>query len=132
MHDNESGFEAFLNDENCYNVDMLMTADSLWDFFYPTFDSDPASATFTGLFNSFEDKVKAQGEDYLRVFKAILLLNALSPKFKKSIELMTPNDNVLRCMFAGDRTHSKVIDILNYLDENKIVVRDSQGFFNQC
>lgn len=129
MHDNESGFEAFLNDENCYNVDMLMTADSLWDFFYPTFDSDPASATFTGLFNSFEDKVKAQGEDYLRVFKAILLLNALSPKFKKSIELMTPNDNVLRCMFAGDRTHSKVIDILNYLDENKIVVRDIFGEF---
>lgn len=129
MHDSESGFEAFLNNENCYNVDMLMTADSLWDFFYPTFDSDPASTTFTGLFNSFEDKVKAQGEDYLRVFKTILLLNALSPKFKKSIELMTPNDNVLRYMFAGDRVHSKVIDILNYLDENKIVVRDIFGEF---
>ena len=129
MHDGDSGFEAFLNNENCYDVDMLMTADTLWDFFYPTFDADPASVAFTGLFNSFEDKVRAQGEDYLRVFKVILLLNALSPKFKKSIELMTPNDNVLRCVFAGDRAHGKVIDILNYLDENKIVVRDIFGEF---
>lgn len=129
MHDNDSGFEAFLNNENCYDGDMLMTADTLWDFFYPTFDADPGSVTFTGLFNSFKDKVRAQGEDYLRVFKVILLLNALSPKFKKSIELMTPNDHVLRCMFAGDRVYSKVIDILNYLDENKIVVRDIFGEF---
>ncbi|MCD8290137.1 MAG: hypothetical protein LUC91_01385 [Prevotella sp.] len=129
MHDGESGFEAFLNNENCYNVDMLMTADTLWDFFYPTFDSDPASATFTGLFNSFEGKVRAQGEDYLRVFKSILLLNALSPKFKKSIELMTPNENVISHIYAGDRAHSKVVDILNFFDENKIVVRDIFGEF---
>ena len=129
MHDDESGFDAFLNNENCYNVDMLMTADTLWDFFYPTFDSDPASATFTGLFNSFEDKVRAQGEDYLRVFKSILLLNALSPKFKKSIELMTPNEKVISHIYAGDYAHSKVVDILNYLDENKIVARDIFGEF---
>ncbi len=124
MHDGESGFEAFLNNENFYNVDMLMTADTLWDFFYPSFDSDPACATFTGLFNSFENKVRAHGEDYLRVFKSILLLNALSPKFKKSIELMTPSEKVISHIYAGDRVHSKVVDILNFLDENKIVVRD--------
>lgn len=35
MHDGDSGFEAFLNNENCYDVDMLMTADTLWDFFIP-------------------------------------------------------------------------------------------------
>ena len=65
-----------------------MTADTLWDFFYPSFDNDPASATFIGMFTSYSDKVKAESEDHLRVFKAILLLNALSPKFKKSIELI--------------------------------------------
>lgn len=129
MHDSETGFEAFLNNEDYFGIDMLMTADTLWDFFYPSFDSDPACATFTGMFNSFEDKVKAEGEDYLRVFKSILLLNALSPKFKKSIELMTPNDKVIGYIFVGDRAHSKIIDILNWLDENKIVVRDIFGEF---
>lgn len=129
MHDDESGFDAFLNNENAYGVDMLMTADTLWDFFYPTFESDPASTTFTGMFNSFEDKVKAQSEDHLRVFKAILLLNALSPKFKKSIELMSPNDKVISYMFAGDRAHGKVIDILNWIDENNVVARDIFGEF---
>ncbi len=129
MHDGDTGFKAFLNNENNYGVDMLMTADTLWDFFYPSFDNDPASTTFIGMFTSYGDKVKAESEDHLRVFKAILLLNALSPKFKKSIELMIPNDKVIGYMFAGDRVHDKITDILNWLDENKIVTRDIFGEF---
>lgn len=124
MHDEVSGFGAFLNDENSYNSDKLLTADALWDFFYTEFDSDPLCATFTGIFTSFEGKVKAQGEDYLRVFKAILLLNALSPKFNKDIALLTPDEKVLRYVFIGDRASKKLTDILNYLDENKIVTRN--------
>lgn len=124
MHDEDSGFGAFLNNENCYGSDMLLTVDSLWDFFLPSFENDPASSTFTGLYNSFADNVRAQSEDHLRVFKAILVLNALSPKFQKSIELMKPNDNVLSLMYAGDRIQGKIIDILNYLHDHQIVVRD--------
>lgn len=129
MHDEESGFGAFLKNENFYNTDMLLTADSLWDFFLPSFESDPASSTFTGLYSSYHDKVKAEGDDYLRVFKTILLLNALSPKFKRDHELMKPNDNVLALMFSGDRIHSKIVEILNWLDKSQIVGRDIFGEF---
>mgnify|MGYP000788874900 FL=1 len=80
MHDGDTGFKAFLNNESNYGVDMLMTADTLWDFFYPSFDNDPASATFIGMFTSYSDKVKAESEDHLRVFKACLLYTSPSPR----------------------------------------------------
>lgn len=124
MHDEESGFAAFLNDEASYTTDKLLTADALWDFFYEDFDNDPLCATFTGIFTSFASKVKAQGEDYLRVFKAILLLNALSPKFSREISLLTPDEKVLSYIYVGDRASKKLTDILNFLDESKTVVRN--------
>lgn len=124
MHDSENGFEAFLNDETNYNTGTLLTADALWDFFYPVFDEDVASSTFTSIYRSYESTVVAQGDDYLRVFKAILLLNALSPKFKQDPEKLKPVDKVFQLIFAGDRAENKIIDILNWLDDKKVVVRN--------
>ncbi len=124
MHDEESGFEAFLNDESNYNTGTLLTADALWDFFYSEFDEDVASSTFTNIYRSYESTVAAQGEDYLRVFKAILLLNALSPKFKQDPEKLKPIDRVFQLIFAGDRAENKIIDILNWLNDKKVVVRN--------
>ena len=42
---------------------------------------------------------------------------------------MSPNDKVISYMFAGDRAHGKVIDILNWIDENNVVARDIFGEF---
>lgn len=124
MHDEESGFAAFLDNEANYGTGTLLTADALWDFFYSEFDEDVASSTFTSLYKSFESTVAAQGEDYLRVFKTILLLNALSPKFKQDPEKLNPVDKVFQLIFAGDRAENKVIDILNWLNDKKVVVRN--------
>lgn len=129
LHDKNSGFRAFLENENLYGANMLLTADSLWNFFLPSFENDPASTTFTSLYTSYGNKVKAEGEDYFRVFKAILLLNALSPKFKRDHEFMKPNDNVLSLMFSGDRIVYKITDILNWLDKSQIIGRDIFGEF---
>lgn len=124
MHDEESGFAAFLENEANYGTGTLLTADALWDFFYSEFDEDIASSTFTSIYKSFVNTVAAQGEDYLRVFKAILLLNALSPKFKEDPAKLEPVDKVFRLIFAGDRASHKVIDILNWLNDKKVVVRN--------
>lgn len=129
MHDEKSGFQAFLDNEACYDSDMMMTVDTLWDFFYDDFDNDLSSTTFTNIFKSFEGKVAAHGEDYLRVFKAILLLNALTPKFKGDIEKLTPDDHKLSLIFAGDRISNHLTDILNFLNDSNIVVRNVFGQF---
>ena len=69
------------------------------------------------------------GDDYMRVFKVILLLNALSVKFKSSPEKYAPNDKNLKYIFSGDRCASKMDAILNWLDESKIIARDIFGEF---
>lgn len=129
MHDEENGFHAFLEKEENYNTNTLLTADALWDFFYSEFEEDVTSTTFTNLYKSNKDKVEAEGEDYLRVFKTILLLNALLPKFKEDPEKLSPEDKVFEYIFAGDHASGKVIDILNWLDEKKVVARDPFGRF---
>ncbi|WP_302121077.1 hypothetical protein [Bacteroides caecimuris] len=129
MHDEQDGFHAFLEKEENFNTNTLLTADALWDFFYSEFEEDVTSTTFTNLFKSFKGKVEAEGEDYLRVFKTVLLLNALLPKFKNDPEKLSPEDKVFEYIFAGDRVADKVIDILNWLDEKKVVVRDPFGRF---
>lgn len=129
MHDDKSGFEAFLDKEENYGTNTLLTADALWDFFYSYFEENPSCATFIGIYRTYENKVKAEGEDYLRVFKTILLLNALSTEFKDNPEKLAPEDKVFEYIFAGDHAEHKVIDILNWLDEKKVVVRDPFGRF---
>lgn len=129
MHDDHSGFEAFLNKEENYGTNTLLTADALWDFFLPYFEEKPNCSTFTTLFRINENKVKAEGDDYLRVFKTILLLNALATEFKNDPEKLVPEDKVFELIFAGDHASHKVIDILNWLDEKKVVIRDPFGRF---
>ena len=72
-------------------------------------------------------KVENMGDDYTRVFKVILLLNALTVKFKSSPEKYAPNDKNLKYIFSGDRCEGKMDNILCWLDETQIITRDIFG-----
>ena len=50
------------------------------------------------------------GDDYVRVFKAILLLNALGVRFgkKQSPEKYAPNEFILNYIYSGDRCEKKM------------------------
>lgn len=129
MNDEQNGFKQFISTPSNYELKMMLTADWLWDFFFTEFDSEPLCAAFTNVFASYKARVNAQGDDYLRVFKVILLLNALSVKFKTSPEKYAPNDKNLKFIFSGDRCEAKMDTILTWLDENKVVARDIFGEF---
>lgn len=129
MNDEQNGFKQFINEPTNYDQKMMLTADWLWDFFYSEFINEPLCAAFTNVYNSHSVKVDNMGDDYMRVFKVILLLNALSIKFKSSPEKYAPNDKNLKYIFSGDRCYSKMEAILNWLDENKIIARDIFGEF---
>lgn len=129
MNDEQNGFKQFINDSTNYDQKMMLTADWLWDFFYSEFISEPLCTAFTNVYTSNAGRVNNMGDDYVRVFKVILLLNALSVKFKSSPEKYTPNDKNLKYIFSGDRCENKMDAILNWLDENKIIVRDIFGEF---
>lgn len=129
MNDEQNGFKQFINDPTNYEQKMMLTADWLWDFFYSEFINEPLCTAFTNVFTSHRDRVNKMGDDYMRVFKVILLLNALSVKFKSSPEKYAPNDRNLEYIFSGDRCSKKMDKILNWLDESKIISRDIFGEF---
>lgn len=131
MNDEENGFKGFIEDENNFAQKMMLTSDWLWDFFYSEFNNDARCSAFTNVFMSNLDRVEKMGDDYVRVFKAILLLNALGVRFdkKQSPEKYAPNEDNLLFIFSGDRCKAKMEKILNWLDESKIVARDIFGEF---
>ncbi|MBQ0159481.1 MAG: hypothetical protein KBT28_02495 [Bacteroidales bacterium] len=129
MNDEHNGFKQFIKDPNNYDHKMMLTADWLWDFFYSEFLNEPLCAAFTNVFTSHNSKVSKMGDDFLRVFKVILLLNALSVKFKSSPEKYAPNDKNLKYIFSGDRCAASMDKILSWLDESKIIARDIFGEF---
>lgn len=129
MNDETCGFKKFINDPTNYDQKMLLTADWLWDFFYTEFINEPLCTAFTNVYTSNSGKVDKMGDDYMRVFKVILLLNALSVKFKSSPEKYAPNEKNLGYIFSGDRADGKMPKILNWLDETKIIARDIFGEF---
>lgn len=129
MNDEKNGFACFINDSTNYDLKMMLTADWLWDFFYSEFVDDPLCAAFVNVYNSNKDKVNQMGDDYLRVFKVILLLNALGMKFKGTPEKYAPNDKNLAYIFSADRCGEKMQGILDWLDESHIVARDILGEF---
>ena len=129
MNDEQHGFKQFINEPTNYDQKMMLTADWLWDFFYSEFINEPLCTAFTNVYTSHYGRVEKMGDDYMRVFKAILLLNALSVKFKSSPEKYVPNEKNLNYIFSGDRADGKMPMILNWLDENKIIARDIFGEF---
>lgn len=129
MNDEKCGFAGFINDATNYELKTMLTADWLWDFFYSEFVDDPLCAAFINVYNSNKDKVYHMGDDYLRVFKVIMLLNALGIKFKGSPEKYAPNEKNIKYIFSADRCEEKLETILNWLDENRIVARDILGEF---
>lgn len=129
MNDGQNGFKQFIEDPTNFEQKMMLTADWLWDFFYSEFVNEPLCSAFTNVYSSHVARVSSMSDDHVRVFKVILLLNALSVKFKSSPEKYVPNDKNLNYIFSGDRCAEKMESILNWLDESKVIARDIFGEF---
>lgn len=130
MHDDQSGFEAFINSDYTYSQKLLLTPEWLWDFFSASFETDSNCSLFVTTYNNYSKKVLDRGEDYLRVFKAILLLNALGVNFSDPGSRLVPNEDVIAYMFGGDSRLGKkelVTKILEFLHESDIIGRNILG-----
>lgn len=130
INDANNGFKKFIDDPTNYEQKMMLTADWLWDFYYSAFVKDPQCAAFASVYSSHIARVSGMSDDHVRVFKVILLLNALSTKdVRKQQERYAPIDKNINYIFSGDRCTEKMENILNWLDESKVIVRDIFGVF---
>lgn len=128
MYDREKGFLHFLKDENAYNYKRLLTADCLWDFFYEIFNGDSIKyGVVIETYHTYKKKVTDEGLPYEKVFKGILLLNALRNTFEK--EQVLPSSKNIKYLFYNEDFESELDNILNYFDKEQIVTKDPSDNF---
>lgn len=132
LHDDiDHGFRSFI-DTFEINERYFLTADYLWDFFYDDFDqSDDEKITssvekYKLHFNALEQL----DEEYLVIFKVILLLNILYKiaNVKKGA-LSIPSEDNIKNVFIGSIYENKVDTVLNYIDEKGIINKTPDGLF---
>lgn len=128
MYDEKNGFLGFLHDENAYVENRLLTADCLWDFFLETFLTDSIKyGIVTETYHAHIKNVSNQGSSYEKVFKGILLLNAMRNTFEKKQVL--PSGENIRYLFSNEDFENDLDIILDYFDKKQIVQRDPSDNF---
>jgi hypothetical protein len=128
MYD-DAGFLGFLKENNNFNNKPLLTADKLWDYFLDEFTDD--TIKYGIVTQTYFDRNKAVSElgfPYQKVFKGILLLNAMRLIVENAEKIMPSTKNI-KYLFDGEDFENQLDDILNYFDENQILQRDPSGNF---
>jgi len=126
LYDKESGFLSFI--EQDLNGELLLTADYLWDFFVSAFETDQENR-FKQVLDKFRLNIKIvndEGDNYIKVFKGILLLNILYKVVDLSGEEgspVTPSAENIRNLFIGSGFENDIPEILTFIDEKGIVTK---------
>ena len=121
--------KAFFDNENVYAEKDTITPNFLWDYVQEYFEGDTARfGAVTERFNSHHLAVEAQGEDYLAVFKGVLLLNALNNIANN--DSVTPSEENIYNLFEGTPIYNKVNEILDYFNEKSIIQRQPNGNYS--
>lgn len=125
----DDSVRGFLDSEENYEHERTVTADYLWDYVQPNFEKDTVKfGAVTERYNSHHITVEAAGADYLRVFKGILLLNALNNIANS--DTVTPSEQNIRNLFVGTEVESELQDILDYLNDKSIIQRQPNGNYS--
>jgi hypothetical protein len=128
MYDMDNGFLGFLSKNEPYNK-ILLTADKLWDYFLDEFTDD--SVKYGIVTQTYFDRnkiVAALGLNYEKVFKGILLLNAMRLIVENADKIMPSTKNI-KYLFEGEDFENSLDEILDYFDKNQIIQRDPSGNF---
>ena len=121
--------KAFFDDEEAYANKETITSDYLWDYVQEYFESDSVRfGAVTERFNSNHVTVEAQGNEYLAVFKGVLLLNALNNIANESS--VTPSEENILKLFEGTMLYDNVPAILAYFNEKGIIQRQPAGNYS--
>lgn len=121
--------KAFFADEEAYANKETITSDYLWDYVQEYFESDSVRfGAVTERFNSNHVTVEAQGNEYLAVFKGVLLLNALNNIANESS--VTPSEENILKLFEGTMLYDNVPAILAYFNEKGIIQRQPDGNYS--
>lgn len=132
LHDDiDYGFRSFINTFDITER-YFLTADYLWEFFYDDFEQSE-DEKINGSIKKYKlhyDALNSMDEEYLVVFKAILLLNVLYKiaEVGKS-SLAIPSEENITNVFIGSIYQDKVGTVLDYIDKQNIINKTPDGLF---
>lgn len=119
----------FLDDEDNYANERTITCDLLWDYVQEYFESDTTRfGAVTERYNSHHLAVEAAGDNYLKVFKGILLLNALNNIANS--DTVTPSTENIESLFVGTEIEQELNEILDFLNDKSIIQKQPNGNFS--
>lgn len=119
----------FLELEENYDAERTVTADYLWDYVKEYFESDTAKfGAVTERYNSHHLAVEAAGDNYLSVFKGILLLNALNNIANS--DTVTPSEENITNLFVGTEIEHELPEVLEFLNDKSIIQRQPNGNYS--
>ena len=119
----------FLDNEDNYSNERTITSDCLWDYVREYFESDTTKfGAVTERYNSHHLAVEAAGDNYLRVFKGILLLNALNNIANS--DTVTPSTENIENLFVGTEVQPELSEILDFLNDKSIIQRQPNGNYS--
>ena len=136
LNDETVGFKKFL--KNGINEEQFLAANSIWDFFLKINNENIGGGTklaeIINKYNMHYDDVKKKGTVYLNVFKTVLLLNTLNSVVSTGEDnnersLVVPNVRNINDCYAGVYDKDTVESVLEYLDNNNIIVKSPDGIF---
>ena len=131
LHDDiDYGFRSFI-DKFSIDERYFLTADYLWDFFFDDFDQseDEKISSAVKKYKLHVNSLEDMDEEYLVIFKVILLLNILYKiaDVRKG-SLAIPSEENIENVFVGSIYQDKVDTVLKYIDENGIINKTDKLF----
>lgn len=106
-----------------------ITADRLWDYVREVFEADTVRfGAVVERWNSHHVGVEAKGDAYARVFKGILLLNALNNI--ACSDSVTPSRQNIEALFVGTEVEGAIPLALDFFNDNSIIQRQPNGSFS--
>ena len=127
LGDNKA-IRQFLDNEEFFTQGQMITADYLWDFVLDEFNQKTVKyGVVTERFNSYKLHVTKKGDEYLAVFKSILLLNAFNNLAAN--ETVTPSEENIRNMYVGTPFDKDMDTILDWINTEGIVQKSPQGIY---
>lgn len=128
----ETSFKRFIKENPRENGKVFLTADYLWDFFYEEFERMESEKVHAVLekYKLHKDVLEEKGDEYLSVFKGILLLNLLY-RFVEVSEssLVVPSEKNIVNLFVGAVDQKDLTSILSFIDDKQIINKTPDNLY---
>lgn len=127
MGDEIKGFQWFIDNYGPLDSWPYLTIDMLWDFFYEK-GKEHLASDIRIILDSYNRLSKDNlTEEESRIFKTILLLQAISNRVGDSVEVLTPNDKNLSNAFDGTELENSAISIAERLVKYGCIFKKPNG-----